>query len=92
MSRVRLPATGPMPTRVISTRTKPAWPVPVALIALSVVHILGAAVYAVGAFQFLPSLRRRHLVWHRRAGRVLAVAGLLVAGSAHMTSAPTEPG
>jgi uncharacterized membrane protein len=48
-----------------------------------VVHILGAATYAlVGAFQFVPRFRRRHLTWHRRAGRVLAVAGLLVAGSA----------
>jgi uncharacterized membrane protein len=52
---------------------------PVAL----VVHILGAAVYAVlGAFQFLPRFRRRHLAWHRRSGRVLAVAGSAVAGSA----------
>jgi len=48
-----------------------------------VVHIVGAAVYALlGAFQFVPALRRRHLDWHRYAGRVLAVAGLLVAGSA----------
>jgi uncharacterized membrane protein len=52
---------------------------PVAL----VVHIVGAATYAVvGALQFAPRLRRRHRTWHRRAGRVLAVAGLLVAGSA----------
>jgi uncharacterized membrane protein len=48
-----------------------------------VVHIVGAALYAlVGAFQFVPRIRRRHRTWHRRAGRVLAVAGLLVAGSA----------
>lgn len=48
-----------------------------------VVHIVGAALYVVGGvFQFVPGFRRRHLVWHRRAGRVLAVAGLLVAGSA----------
>lgn len=48
-----------------------------------VVHIVGAAAYALGgAFQLVPRLRRRHLAWHRRAGRVLAVAGLLVAGSA----------
>jgi len=48
-----------------------------------IVHIVGAALYAlVGAFQFVPRLRRRHPGWHRRAGRVLAVAGLLVAGSA----------
>lgn len=50
---------------------------PVAL----VVHIVGAATFAlVGALQFVPRLRRRS--WHRRSGRVLAVAGLLVAGSA----------
>jgi uncharacterized membrane protein len=45
-----------------------------------VVHIVGATTYAlVGILQFLPRFRRRHLTWHRRAGRVLAVAGLLVA-------------
>jgi uncharacterized membrane protein len=47
-----------------------------------VVHVLAAAVYAlVGAFQFPRRFRSRHRTWHRRAGRVLAVAGLLVAGS-----------
>jgi uncharacterized membrane protein len=48
-----------------------------------VMHIVGAAGYAlVGAFQFVPRFRRQHLDWHRRAGRVVAVAGLMVAGSA----------
>jgi uncharacterized membrane protein len=48
-----------------------------------VLHILGAAVYAlVGAFQFAPRFRRNHRAWHRRTGRVLTVAGLVVAGSA----------
>jgi uncharacterized membrane protein len=48
-----------------------------------VVHIVGAAVYVlVGALQFVPRFRRRHRTWHSRAGRVLTVAGLLVAGSA----------
>lgn len=47
-----------------------------------VVHVAGAAVYAViGAFQFSRRVRRTHIGWHRRAGRVLVVAGLLVAGS-----------
>lgn len=47
-----------------------------------VVHVAGAAVYAVvGAFQFSRRVRRTHLGWHRRAGRVLVAAGLLVAGS-----------
>jgi len=64
---------------------------PVALVA----HILGATGYAVvGAFQFVPRFRRRHLTWHRRTGRVLAGAGLLVAGSAlWMTLVyPPQPG
>lgn len=48
-----------------------------------VVHLVGATMYAVvGAFQFVPRFRRNHSGWHRGAGRVLAVAGLLVAGSA----------
>ncbi|PSK64545.1 hypothetical protein B0E53_03507 [Micromonospora sp. MH33] len=48
-----------------------------------VVHIVGAAMYVlVGILQLEPRFRRRHLAWHRRAGRVLAVAGLLVATSA----------
>lgn len=48
-----------------------------------VVHIVGATVYALlGILQFLPAFRTRHRAWHRRAGRVLAVTGLLVAGSA----------
>lgn len=98
-------------------RTRPSWPVPVALLALSfipltagtlrliqlaggpavipaddrftgfpvalVVHIVGAAVFALGGIlQLMPRFRRKHLTWHRRTGRVLAVAGLMVAGSA----------
>lgn len=45
-----------------------------------VLHIIGALVYSlVGAFQFLPGLRRRHIEWHRFAGRYLLVpAGLIV--------------
>ena len=46
-------------------------------------HILGAATYVLlGALQFVPQFRRRHRTWHRRAGRILIVAGLLVAASA----------
>jgi len=48
-----------------------------------VLHIVGAAVVAlVGAFQFMPRFRRSHRTWHRRAGRLVAGAGLAVAGSA----------
>ncbi|TCC19694.1 DUF2306 domain-containing protein [Kribbella speibonae] len=47
-----------------------------------VVHLAGAAVYAVvGAFQFSRRIRRTHIGWHRGAGRALVAAGLLVAGS-----------
>ena len=47
------------------------------------VHLVGVMTYVlVGVLQFVPQFRRRHLTWHRRAGRVLAVAGLLVAVSA----------
>ena len=46
-----------------------------------VAHIIGAAVFAlVGAFQFVPRLRRRS--WHRRAGRVLVLVGVVVVSSA----------
>src|SRR3954451_24193061 len=48
-----------------------------------VVHILAAMAYALGGLlQFAPRFRRRHPVWHRRAGRGLVVAGMLVAFSA----------
>ncbi len=48
-----------------------------------VLHILGSATYALlGLLQLVPRFRRRHLTWHRRAGRVLVAAGLAVAGSA----------
>lgn len=47
-------------------------PVPV------IAHIVGATVYCLlGAFQFVPELRRRR--WHRLAGRILAPAGLVAA-------------
>lgn len=46
------------------------------------VHVVAAALFAVvGAFQFPARLRRRHLLLHRRAGRVLVAAGLTVAGT-----------
>jgi hypothetical protein len=51
-----------------------AMPVPVLL------HIVSASLYCVvGAFQFVPSLRRR---WHRPAGRAMVLCGLIAAFSA----------
>ena len=51
-------------------------PVPV------VVHILGATTYCLlGAFQFMPSFRRRRPRWHRWSGRILVPAGLAAAVS-----------
>ncbi|MBB6734153.1 DUF2306 domain-containing protein [Cohnella zeiphila] len=44
-----------------------------------VLHIISSSVYAVlGAFQFSPRLRRRKPGWHRAAGRLLVLCGLLV--------------
>ncbi len=61
---------------------------PVAL----VVHIVGSALFALlGTLQFVPRFRRRHRTWHRRAGRVLAVAGLAVVGSALWLTLLTPP-
>ena len=48
-----------------------------------VIHIVSAIVFAIlGAFQFSAHLRRRHRTWHRRAGRIVMVAGLGVGLSA----------
>lgn len=45
-----------------------------------VVHIIAAAVYAfLGALQFSARLRRGRPDWHRRSGRLLVGAGMLVA-------------
>jgi hypothetical protein len=49
-----------------------AQPIPVVL------HILVVVPYTmVGAFQFSPGFRRRNRAWHRAAGRVLGVFGLV---------------
>ncbi len=45
-----------------------------------VVHIIAAIAFAgLGAFQFSARLRRRRPGWHRRSGKGLIVAGMLVA-------------
>jgi uncharacterized membrane protein len=47
-----------------------------------VLHIVGGIVFVLaGIVQFQPRFRRRHPIWHRRAGRVLVPAGLVAAGS-----------
>jgi uncharacterized membrane protein len=54
-----------------------ASPIPVVL------HVVTAAVYVVlGAFQFVAAFRRRFPGWHRAAGRVLFVCGLMAGLSA----------
>lgn len=66
-----------------------ASPVPV------VVHIISALAYAVlGAFQFSAASRRNHPGWHRTAGRVLVILGLVVAFSALWLTLlyPRQPG
>jgi uncharacterized membrane protein len=67
-----------------------ASPVPI------VVHIVSAVLFiVVGAFQFAPHLRRRHLSWHRTAGRRLLVpAGVSAGVSALWMTAfyPDAPG
>lgn len=51
-----------------------AAPVPV------VYHIVGSVLFCIlGAFQFLPSVRNRYPRWHRCAGRILMVAGVVSA-------------
>ncbi|MBU1174669.1 MAG: DUF2306 domain-containing protein [Alphaproteobacteria bacterium] len=51
-----------------------ASPIPV------VVHIVSVTLFSiVGAFQFSPGLRQKWPVWHRAAGRVLVVGGLVAA-------------
>jgi hypothetical protein len=56
---------------------KPTSPLPLVL------HIVSASLYSVlGAFQFSSGFRRRRPGWHRVAGRLLVVLGLVVALSA----------
>lgn len=53
-----------------------AMPLPV------VFHILSVIPFSIlGAFQFSRGFRRRHRVWHRVAGRILGVCGLVAAFS-----------
>lgn len=70
--RLTLMADGGPPT-ADNTRFFSA-PIPVVL------HIVSATLYSLlGAFQFAPGFRRSPPGWHRAAGRVLVVAGLVAA-------------
>jgi uncharacterized membrane protein len=43
-------------------------------------HLLSSIPYCIiGAFQFLPSIRRKHLKWHQLAGKFIIFAGLVSA-------------
>jgi uncharacterized membrane protein len=45
-----------------------------------VLHIVSVTLYSfLGAFQFVPSFRRRRRAWHRRVGRILIPSGVVVA-------------
>jgi hypothetical protein len=45
-----------------------------------VLHIVSVTLYSLlGAFQFVPSLRRRRHGWHRAAGRIVLPSGLIAA-------------
>lgn len=116
-----------MPTESVSVptpvrRSRAQWPVPTALIFLSLIpviagaarlteltggaaitpqnarffaspvpvvaHIVSVTMYCLlGAFQFVPSLRRGRRGWHRIVGRILVPAGLLAALSGLWMSA-----
>jgi len=46
----------------------------------AVAHIVSSVIFCVlGAFQFAPGFRRRNPEWHRAAGRVLVLCGLVAA-------------
>ena len=77
MGSLRLVQLAGGPELIAAEERFATFPLPVVL------HILGSAIYVLlGALQFVPRFRRRHRTWHRRVGRVLVVAGLLVAASA----------
>jgi uncharacterized membrane protein len=44
-----------------------------------VIHIIAATLFSIlGAFQFAPNFRQKHLKLHRIMGRILVIAGILV--------------
>ena len=86
MGSLRLVQLAGWPELIAADERFATFPLPVVL------HVLGAAIYVLlGALQFVPRFRRLHRIWHRRAGRVLVVAGLLVAASALWMTLLYEP-
>jgi uncharacterized membrane protein len=77
MGSLRLVELAGGPALIAADERFASFPLPVVL------HVLGSAIYVLlGTLQFVPRFRRGHRTWHRRAGRILIVAGLLVAVSA----------
>ncbi|HEX3822692.1 MAG TPA: DUF2306 domain-containing protein [Candidatus Sulfotelmatobacter sp.] len=55
--------------------------------ALTLVHILPGALFLIlGLFQFMPSIRNRHIHFHRWSGNVLMICGLIIGFSALVMS------
>jgi uncharacterized membrane protein len=55
--------------------------------ALTLVHILPAGIFlALAPLQFMPTIRQKHLQFHRWSGRVLVVCGLIIGASALVMS------
>ncbi|MCZ8154723.1 MAG: DUF2306 domain-containing protein [Leptospira sp.] len=51
-----------------------AMPIPIFL------HIISSLLFGIlGSFQFLPHIRKYHHSWHRKAGKVIAISGLISA-------------
>jgi uncharacterized membrane protein len=54
---------------------------------LTLIHILPGGLFLfLGAFQFMPGVRQRHLQFHRWSGRVLMVLGLVIGFTALVMS------
>lgn len=55
--------------------------------ALTLVHIIPASLFvSLTPLQFLPSIRRRHIWWHRWSGRVLLMLGTIIGVAALVMS------
>ena len=60
-----------------------------------VIHLLTSFLFCIfGAFQFLPSIRKNHRVFHRTNGRIIVIAGCISAASGlwmtHVYTFPQE--